>query len=414
MANSVQLIKLRQLFSRLMAWWLHELSILVPASLRYWYFGRGNVLTVTLETERVIFKKLQLAFLKEVGSVNFLNIAGDQRKGATQRYLDQITEGKTYRLFLCLPPGRMLRKQLRLPLAAEENIRQTLAFELDRQTPFRPDQLYFDYKVIDRLQVEQQLLVELIVLPKDIVEDHIRQAAVLGLPITAAVLEQDIVCDGDRSPNFLPVLMQPQSSRRRIWLNLFFSGIALVFLAVSVTIPLWHKREQAVALNAMLIGAKAYAARTDALRTELDDLVAEHNFPIDKKNARVSTLVLLNELSKLLPEDTWVSLFELNGSDLQIQGETGSSSKLIEVIENSGLVKGASYKSPLTQIPGTSVERFHLAAETKSQHTAGNTAILSTPPPNSVDVGLPQAQPVSATTSGVQKKDGKPSIGGGA
>ncbi len=413
MENSVQLIKLRQLFGRFMAWWLHELAMLVPPSVRHWYFGRGNVLTVTLERDRLIFKKLQLTSLKEVGCVDLKDIENGLRKGIAQRYLNQITESKTYRLYLCLPPTRMLRKQLRLPMAAEENIRQTLAFELDRQTPFKPDQIYFDYKVLDRLQAEQLLLVELIVFPKEIVEDHIRQAALLGLPITAAVLEQDIVQEGDRSPNFLPALMHPKPSRRRLWLNIGLSGLTLLLFALSLAIPLWHKREQAIMLNAMVLEAKKDAAHTDMLRTQLDELVAEYNFPVDQKNTRVSVLVLLNELSKLLPEDTWISLLELNAADLQIQGETGSSSKLIEAIENSGLVKGASYKSPLTQIPGTAVERFHLAAETKPPHAEEKVEIASIGrPTDASNQDLPQAKPVSATTAGMQKNDNKPVAGG--
>ena len=393
-----------------MVWWLHELSMFIPPLVRHWYFGRGNVLTVQLEADLLVFKKLRLTSLTQIGRIDFKDIASDQRKGSVQRYLNQIANGKTFRLYLCLPSVRMLRKQLRLPIAAEENIRQTLAFELDRQTPFKPDQLYFDYRIIDRLEAEQVLVVELIVLPKAIVEDHIRQAAILGLPITAAVLEQDILRYGDKSPNFLPALMQPKSSRRRIWLNLGFSAIALALMVMSMTVPLWHKREQAIVLNGLVLESKMQAARTDVLRTQLDELVAEHNFPVDQKNTRVSTLVLLNELSKLLPDDTWVSLFELNGTDLQIQGETGSSSKLIEAIENSGLVKGANYKSPLTQIPGTSVERFHLAAATRSSFSDEKVATSSA---DSKDSAPSQSKPVSATTVGAQK-DGKPSSGGGS
>jgi general secretion pathway protein L len=410
MENKVQLIKIRQLFSRFIVWWLHELSAFIPPSVRHWYFGRGNVLTVQLEAALLVFKKLQLTSLTEIGRIDLKDVANDQRKGSVQRYLNQITNSRIFRLYLCLPPDRMLRKQLHLPLATEENIRQTLAFELDRQTPFKPDQLYFDYKIIDRLETEQVLLVELIVLPKDIVEDHIRQAAILGLPITAAVLEQDILRYGDKSPNFLPALMQPKSSRRRIWLNFGFFSIALALMTMSIVVPLWHKREQAIVLNGLVLEAKMQAARTDVLRTQLDELVAEHNFPVDQKNTRVSTLVLLNELSKLLPDDTWISLFELNGTDLQIQGETGSSSKLIEAIENSGLVKGASYKSPLTQIPGTAMERFHLAAATRSPSSDEKASASAA---DSRDSTLPQSKPVSATTVGAQK-DAKPNIGGGS
>jgi hypothetical protein len=103
-------------------------------------------------------------------------------------------------------------------------------------------------------------------------------------------------------------------------------------------------------------------------------------------------------------------LFELNGTDLQIQGETGSSSKLIEAIENSGLVKGASYKSPLTQIPGTAMERFHLAAATRSSSSDEKASASAA---DFRDSASSQSKPVSATTVGAQK-DAKPNIGGGS
>ncbi len=410
MANSIQAINLRRGFNRFVTWWLHELSLLVPDTWRYWYLGRDNILTVTLGAEQILFHRPQLSSLQEVGRLDLADATGD-RKALALRCLEKITEGKTHRLYLCLPADKALRREIPLPIAAEENIRQTLEFELDRQTPFKPDQIYFDYKIIDRVVADQRLLVELIVLPKTVVEDQIRRAAMLGLPITAAVLEQDVVRDGDRSPNFLPALLQPKRSQRRVWLNLALFGLALALLAAAIVIPLWHKREQAITLSAMVMGAKDAAAHTDKLRTQLDELVAEHNFPIDKKNARVSSLVLLNELSKLFPDDTWVSQFDVNGVDLQIQGETGSSSKLIEVLENSGLVKGVSYKSPLTQIPGTAVERFHLAAETKIQDL-GEKGIKPSAG-DAADGGAPQVSPVSATTAGISKKDSKSAAAGG-
>lgn len=393
-----------------MAWWLHELSLLIPDVWRYWYFGRDNILTVSIVGEQLFFHRPQPAVLQEVERLDLTETASDP-KVLVSRCLEKITKGKTYRLYLCLPADKVLRRQLYLPLAAEENIRQTLGFELDRQTPFKPDQIYFDYKILERLVADQRLHIELIVLPKEIVEEQIRRAAALGLPVTAAVLEQDVVRDGDRSPNFLPALLQPKRSRRRVWLNLAFLGLTMALLAAAIAIPLWQKREQAITLSAMVMGAKEAAGRTEKLRTQLEELVAEHNFPVDKKNARVSTLVLLNELSKLFPDDTWVAQFDINGTELQIQGETGSSSKLIEGLENSNLIKGASYKSPLTQIPGTSLERFHLAAETKSLHVAEKPSVpsanSSTP---AIETAAPSAAPVSVTTKGLEKpvSGGKP------
>jgi hypothetical protein len=77
----------------------------------------------------------------------------------------------------------------------------------------------------------------------------------------------------------------------------------------------------------------------------------------------------MEELSRLLPDTTWVQQLDVkSGSksrELQLAGETGSSSQLIEVLERSGTFANASFKSPLTKgvTPGT--ERFLLAAEVK-------------------------------------------------
>lgn len=109
--------------------------------------------------------------------------------------------------------------------------------------------------------------------------------------------------------------------------------------------------------------AKQRAMEIDALRREQEKLAAEYNFMLLKKQFAPPLVVLLNELSRLLPDDTWVQQFSLKGSELQIQGETGSSSRLIALFENSRLLRDANFRSPLTKgdLPGS--ERYHLTAQ---------------------------------------------------
>jgi hypothetical protein len=52
-----------------------------------------------------------------------------------------------FSILLCLANTKVLRQIITLPLAAEENLQQTLRFEIDRYTPFRADQVYFDYRI---------------------------------------------------------------------------------------------------------------------------------------------------------------------------------------------------------------------------------------------------------------------------
>ena len=45
-------------------------------------------------------------------------------------------------------------------MAAEENLTQVIAFELDRQTPFRADQVRYDFRIVKRDPVAKLLHVD--------------------------------------------------------------------------------------------------------------------------------------------------------------------------------------------------------------------------------------------------------------
>jgi len=70
------------------------------------------------------------------------------------------------RTVFCIPAERVLTRTLSLPAAAEDNLRQVLSFEMDRQTPFKADQIYFDSRVLGRDASGRNLQVELVLLPR--------------------------------------------------------------------------------------------------------------------------------------------------------------------------------------------------------------------------------------------------------
>ena len=408
------LATLRTIFS----WWGRELASLVPATWRHWYFGRGHILLVDLRDERFALYRPGQNGLETLSSVDLQPLAADERKRLAAQSLSQASAGKSFLVYLCLPAERALRKTLRLPLAVEENLRQTLAFELDRQTPFRAEQVYYDGIVRERYPAEQQLLAELIVLPKEAVDAPVGQAAALGLALSGAVLASDLLALGARSPNFLSATLPGKRFSQRLWINVGLLLLALLLAASALVLPVWQKRNTAMTLTSLSLAAKDAAMQTQILRDRMEALANEYKFPIDQKNALPSTFLLVNQLSKLLPDDTYVSNLEVTGKDVQIQGETGSSSKLIELMEGSGFLAEASHKSLLTQIPGTSVERFHIAAKTlpfleQSGQKPPTSPTSPTPPapvsasqlasPPAPPAAAPTVAPRSVTTRGASK-----------
>jgi hypothetical protein len=114
-------------------------------------------------------------------------------------------------------------------------------------------------------------------------------------------------------------------------------------------------------------------------------------------------VMLVEELSRLLPDGTWVQQLEVKpgakGRDLQIWGETASSSQLIEVLEKSGLVANANYRSPLTKGVTPNTERFFLGAELKPRpvpEPIPESALVAPAATGAAGISAPAAVPMGA------------------
>ena len=67
---------------------------------------------------------------------------------------------------LRLPAGQVLEQSVALPLAAERDPERVLHYELDRLTPFAPDEVYWGWTVARRDRVRGKLHLSLSVVPK--------------------------------------------------------------------------------------------------------------------------------------------------------------------------------------------------------------------------------------------------------
>ncbi len=73
---------------------------------------------------------------------------------------------------------------------------------------------------------------------------------------------------------------------------------------------------------------------------------------------------LLDDMTRIIPDDTWVNRVDFSDGEIQLQGQSGAAAGLIGLIEASPTFHNARFRSPVTQIARTSQERFHLSADT--------------------------------------------------
>lgn len=416
---------LSRALSRFFAWWRGELAALVPAGLRAWWRESDRLVMLSFDGTRAVFDRPAGGHREEIHAVELGTADPSLHRTETNRRLLQAA-GRDFRLLLCLPPEQVLRRTVTLPLAVEENLRQTLAFELDRYTPFRPEQVYFDFRVIERDTGQKRLSLELAAVPKSVVDQGVARAAALGVTVDGAVLADEVLQQGGAYRNFLPAAAHERKPSPRLLWRAGMAAVSVVLLAAFLAVPIWQKRAAAISLLAPLAQAKAAAQETDALRDRLGKLVQEHNFLHDRKWDTHSTLQVLEEMSKLLPDDTFVMQFDFDGKTVQIQGETASSTSLIGILEASPLFKDVSFKSQLTKLQGTPNDRFHISATleaaakpkppTATTEVAGAAPAPASPPaqaaasapPPIAPAAPPAAAPSAPPAPAAAKPAGKP------
>ena len=142
-------------------------------------------------------------------------------------------------------------------------------------------------------------------------------------------------------------------------------ALALVYL------PLARREAAAEALAAQVAAARAEADAAQQLRAAIDRVLVESRFAFQRRRAAPTVLAILDELTRRLPDDTWLFELSLRDREVQISGYSPAASALIGVIEGSPLFEHARFRSPVTQDTRVGGEQFHLSADLESAPAPG-------------------------------------------
>lgn len=359
------LAELVLIFRRFYRWWLGELSGLAPRWLRHRF---------TAPKDRLVFLPGEGDVVVGLETGQELRILGriDPRAAPEPRQAlltllrrhglaDADGDGK-FGTCVRLDAARALRTTIDLPLAAEANLREVVSFELDRHTPFKAEQALFAFRLLERDAAAQTLHIELILVPRAIVEEAVALAARFEREADRIDVAED---EGyrARSENLLPTRMTlaRQPMARRLLYGV--AATAAVLAVIALYLPVLRAEHEADAMSEQFAVIKKSVASAASLRKELDELSKDERFVIDRKREAPSASRLLFETTHILPDDTWLSDWQLSGSEIQLQGFTRSASTVVGLLEQSRAFRGTTYRSPVTQDRVAGRERFHIAAQ---------------------------------------------------
>ena len=362
---------LRQRLNAFLRWWAGELVALLPANWRELSsLGSGGPL-VSLREDELIVHEIRLGRLSDLDRVRLSALDPAGQRLALSNLLDRGARGPAQNVRLCLDGTQCLSKRIRLPLATEENLREVLGFEMDRHTPFKAEQVYFDHRIVRRDAVQGLIDIELTLAPKPAVDALIARIEALGGRVASAVCADDLQKPAPHADLLrkTPRARTADSPARN--LNLALAVVFVLMSGIAVAIPIWQKRDASITLLPQLGKAKSEAGAAEAVHRELEKLAAENNYILARKYAQPSALSLIEDLARVLPDTTWIQVMEIKSAaknrEVVLTGETASSSKLVETVEQTGSLQNASFRSPLTKGQAPNSERFVLGAEVKTR-----------------------------------------------
>ena len=358
--NTIQNVRLRFVngpAGQFFQWWGEELSNAMPAQLRARMQYARRHLLMQLDDNEIT---LAIDGARTVQSLDSFSTEQDLQL-LQQRVRDLMQEHELTEVGrdLLLPESVVLRTDVSLPLATEANLRQAMAYEMDRHTPFQAEEVFFTWRVLSRDREAGQLNFELFVTPREPVEAKIEQLKRLGLAPGSVDVSVD---EEPLGINLLPENLRHRVVNQQTRINLAFAAISVLLMAFVMAQSLWLREHQVKAINEAIDNVRAEAMAVQQIRKQIDDASDAAGFLQGRKIQNGYKIEMLAELTRILPQDTFLDRLSLHAETSQMQGKSDNAQGLIELINNSPFFDDASFRGPTRLDNRSRKEIFDLSA----------------------------------------------------
>lgn len=266
------------------------------------------------------------------------------------------------RRFVTLELGadEFVLQRLRLPARAREFLEAIVGNQIDRLSPWPKDQAVFGFNTEASHQDSALVEARVAITSRGHAEMLRSELAALGVTV-------DRITARDSTPGDTIVLWsrsEPDvgrgTARRAVALTLLgIFGISLCLSAWSLAsaADLWASRDDVAERSAAL--ERRLEPGHDGAGAALNPAVRVRN----EKATSPPTVLLLDVLSRVLPDAAYLTELSLRKSTLRISGLTSDAPSLLSPLEQSGQFTSARFFAPTTRGPDGKLFWFHVEAQ---------------------------------------------------
>lgn len=335
--------------NQLWHWWLTSMCRLIPIKLAV----DSNVVSAFWE---IVWQQEQQQFLiryqhptqkRPVYSWH----AEDEAK-LSDDFLAKIND-KHQAVYLTVPDSWFLQINMTLPVTAKAELASILRFELDKRTPFQPDQVYFTSFPEASCPGETHFKCSLLIVPRNKLNNILSSLAKKGLQpslVGADTIDKQIPLAGS---------VKRQANGFVRYKHAVPYLVLISFFVALYAPPYWQKQKIAGFEN-QIDGMRYAAVSLQKKRALLADYETDLKFMEELKQDQQQLVIALEVLTQVLPSHTWVERLNLSENEIVLLGESLEAAQLLPLLDKSKLFSSIRFAAPITRNRQSGKDRFHL------------------------------------------------------
>ncbi len=249
----------------------------------------------------------------------------------------------------------VLLRQLHLPPLSERDIAAAVAMDVHTASPFNASETLYGYSTLR--QPNGQIHIEIAITRRSQVERL--QSTHPTLALFARGSSRAIPLH-DNTPH-------PQSAWYRSPLTLGLLALLLALVFAWIISPLVLLRAEAIAHESALSKLNTHAAPLMNKREELNTLQQhlENAFTFDQQHP--DPLNLLEQLSRELPDNTWITQLNLHKDQLTLEGSSDNAVAIVSLLEKITELQEVRLGASINRDPRNGRENFQILARIQSK-----------------------------------------------
>jgi general secretion pathway protein L len=321
------------------AWWIDELSTLLPVNWRDWFSSRTRRLVEPMSPSG--WRQWQNGRL------------------LTPTQAERAAKGG---VGLILPADAVLLRRLEFPRVSLSDVKRMVALDIDRLSPLPGDLVYHDVEIVDRDAGDGKQTVLLGVTLRDTAARYLEEARDAGFEPVAIGAARG---DGAASYrfDFLPALRQSMGQNDGGRVLLYWWAAVAVLLVLNLAGLVVRDMLDISRLRHAVDDQQTAVAAASQLqrRVQTEDV---QRTALIARQMQSDPLHVLDALTRVMPASAWVQRLEWNGQTLRVVGFKNNDTDLMAALRASPVFINPRAASPDTQAkPGASAPPFDITAD---------------------------------------------------